>query len=151
MRVIYSPEGAEQRAWNFDLTRLRASEAEGIEKVWRAGGGEPATLEGWRGFIMMGSARAQRILVWFLLRKEAPTLKFQDFDPFVGEIEVQLSSKELRESLVGVEKSKARTGDEKAAREAKIEQFHAWIEEAEDEERARGEEPQPVDPTQTTR
>lgn len=133
MKVKYSPEGGGVREWEFAAAKVRASDAEMVENRWR-GHGEPQTFEGWRANLMQGSARAARILLWLLLKRETHTLRFEDVDPLMGEIELDLDLAEMREIRESVSGKRAKTPVE---REEKLERL-AVLDELIAEEEAAG-------------
>lgn len=91
MYVTYAPEdGSPPREWDFDPGRIRASEAEVLERQF---GGN------WDEFqlgVQAGNMRARRVMLWHLIRRDHPTLRFDDApDFFADELKVQFTSKEL--------------------------------------------------------
>lgn len=75
MLVIYSPEGASPREWEFKPDEAWSFETELIESV----GGQ--TWLSWDGFLAMlgvDNTKAQRALLWMLLRRDDPKLRFSD-------------------------------------------------------------------------
>ncbi|GIH98090.1 hypothetical protein [Planobispora takensis] len=92
MFVTYRPEDGTEQRWTFDPGRVRASQAEAIEK--RAG--EP--WDAWLFAVQAGNMRARRVLLWHLLRLDHPALKFEDTpDFYAGELVVEHSVAELTE------------------------------------------------------
>ncbi|GGS87673.1 hypothetical protein GCM10010156_52740 [Planobispora rosea] len=92
MFVTYRPEDGAEQKWIFDPRRVRASQAEAIEK--RAG--EP--WDAWLVAVQAGNMRARRVLLWHLLRLDHPALKFEDVpDFYAGELVVEHSVAELTE------------------------------------------------------
>jgi len=92
MRVTYAPEGGAEQVWDFDPKRVRASEAEAIER--RAG----ESWDAWLLNVQSGQMRARRVLLWHLLRRDHPTLRYEDTpDFFAGEVVVEHTRAELEE------------------------------------------------------
>lgn len=92
MFVTYQPEGQEPTKWDFDPGRVRAAEAEMIEK--RYGG----NWDAWRNDVRSGSAKARRVLLWHLLRRQHHTLRYEDTPDFLmAEVLVEHSVAELVE------------------------------------------------------
>lgn len=90
MHVTYKPEGGDVQRWTVDLGRIRQSEAELIEKRYGQ------NWEKFRADVQSGSARARRVLLWHLLRRQHHTLRFEDVPDFrVGELLVEHSAEEL--------------------------------------------------------
>ena len=82
MHVSYTPSNpadGDRQAWDFDPGRVRASEAEVIEK--RSGVRWETFLADVRG----GSIKARRVLLWHLLRRAHPGLKFEDTPDFYAD------------------------------------------------------------------
>lgn len=82
MRIAYTPKSpadGDPQTWEFNPGRIRASEAEAIEK--RYGGRWEAFLADVKG----GSMRARRVLLWHLLRTAHPALKFEDTPDFYAD------------------------------------------------------------------
>lgn len=82
MRIAYTPKSAadgDAQTWIFEPGRIRASEAEQIEK--RYGGRWEDFLADVKG----GSMRARRVLLWHLLRTAHPGLKFEDVPDFYAD------------------------------------------------------------------
>ncbi|MET9301786.1 hypothetical protein ABZX66_20930 [Micromonospora aurantiaca] len=90
MHVTYSPADGETQRWEFDPGKVRASQAELIEK--RFGG----NWDSFRTEVQAGSIRARRVLLWHLLTREHHTLRFEDTpDFYAGELVVEHSAQEL--------------------------------------------------------
>lgn len=90
MWVTYQPESGDQQEWEFDADRVRAAEAELIEKRY----GE--TWEMWKAGIQQGSIRARRVLLWHLMRRQHHTLRYEDTpDFYTGEVVVEYNTTEL--------------------------------------------------------
>lgn len=91
MLVTYRPEGQPEQAWEFDPGRVRAAEAELVEK--RAG----QHWAQWVSAVQSGSIRARRILLWHLLKQVHHTLRFEDTpDFYADEVGVEYGVGELR-------------------------------------------------------
>ncbi len=92
MIVTYAPEGGAAQRWEFNPQRVRASEAEAIEK--RAG----ETWDAWLVGVQSGSMKARRVLLWHMLRRDHPTVRYEDVpDFYAGEVLVEHTSAELTE------------------------------------------------------
>ncbi|MDM4722747.1 hypothetical protein QTQ03_25275 [Micromonospora sp. WMMA1363] len=112
MWVTYRPEDqpdeAEQR-WEFNSERVRTSEAEIIEKRYGA------NWDTWRNDVRSGSAKARRVLLWHLLRREHPRLRYEDTPDFLmAELLVEHSVAELLELRDRLAKAKV---DDESMRE----------------------------------
>ena len=102
MDVTYKPEDGSVQRWSFNSGRVRTGEAEQIEA--RAG----MRYEEWVLGVQSGSARARRVLLWHLLRRDHPKLRFEDTpDFYVDELVVEYDVVELRDLLARLDDPKA--------------------------------------------
>jgi hypothetical protein len=100
MLVTYKPEGQEPRSWTFDPGRVRLSEAAAVEKHYGA------SWEQFAAEVQAGSAKARRVLLWFLMRREHSTLRFDDTpDLWLEELVLEHTVEELRAVRDRVEKT----------------------------------------------
>jgi hypothetical protein len=100
MFVIYTPDGQDAQRWEWEPKKVRGLEAEEIEA--RA----DVTWDQFQMKLMEGSARCRRVLLWHLQKKTHATLKLEDVDYAMGELQVEFSAPELhllRERLVDAE------------------------------------------------
>lgn len=89
MWFIYKPEDGEPQEWWFDPQKVRAREAEAIEK---------RTGWDWGEFgqhLIQGSTLARRALLWTYQRRLHPTLRFEDVDFAMDEVELSPSVEEV--------------------------------------------------------
>lgn len=98
MQITYSPDGGDSLVFTYKARLLKASQAEILEK--RTGW----TLEQFDAKVKQGSTLARKALLWLFMIGKHPSLKFEDFDFTVGDVEVQLDKSELAELLEGAEK-----------------------------------------------
>lgn len=90
MFVTYAPEGEEPQRWAFDPRKVRASEAEAVER--QAG----ESWDSWLVQLQKGGMRARRVLLWHMLRGQHPALRFEDTpDFYAGDLTVEYSLAEL--------------------------------------------------------
>jgi hypothetical protein len=90
--VTYSPEDGTPQSWEFDPDRVKQSEGEMCEK--RFGGNWSEFVTG----VQAGSLKARKVLLWHLLRRQHPMLRFEDVPDFLtGELKVEHSVTELTE------------------------------------------------------
>lgn len=89
MIIVYRPEGGEEQ--RFDTRMLRTSEAQIVERTvdmrWaqvKAGLREddPAAMRG---------------VVWVLMKRQTPSLRFSEFDPGVEELSARFDLREVAE------------------------------------------------------
>lgn len=91
MKVTYrEAKDAEPRVWVFDPEEVPQSQAEMIEK--RYGRNWDAFLQD----VRQGSAKARKVLLWHLLRRELHTLRYEDTPDFrMGAVVVEHTLDEL--------------------------------------------------------
>lgn len=112
MLVTYKPEDNPEdvKSWVFKPGRVRQSEAAVIEKVYG---------QNWDQFCaeaQAGSIRARRVLLWHLMRRDHPVLRFEDVpDIYTDELLVEHSVEELRVVRERVEKSGLSEADREMA------------------------------------
>ena len=115
MFVTYKPEGNDPQIWEFDPNRVRASQAEMVEKRY----GQP-----WDVFLrdlIKGSMMARRVLLWHLTRLAHHTLRFEDTpDFYAAELTVEFSRAELEDFRRQAEASKNLSDDERTMALAQI-------------------------------
>ncbi|MGW7239739.1 hypothetical protein [Streptomyces sp. NPDC054804] len=90
MIIFYEPADGTPQRFEAGHGRLRASEIQVIERT----AGEP-----WAKIkeqISDGNLNAMRVVVWALLKRSQPALKFGEFDPFEGELRSRLDEREVR-------------------------------------------------------
>lgn len=103
MRLVYKPEGQEEpQRWTVALGKFRSLEVEHIEKLtgWDYGSDYQMRL-------LKGNMLARRALLFTLLRREHPHLKFTDVDFAADEAELEFDVAELRDFRKAAESSKA--------------------------------------------
>lgn len=109
MHVIYAPEDGDKQEWTWDPGRVKASEGQVLlsqygEKNW------DLFVQG----IRQNDLHARRVLLWHLIRRTHPLVKFADVpDFYADEITVEFSAAELAELLDKVAASPA-PADQKA-------------------------------------
>jgi hypothetical protein len=102
--IIYAPEGAEEQ--HLDAGRLRASE---IQIVERTAAGRWADI---KAAMSEGEINAMRTVAWVIKKRAEPGLRYNDFDPWEGELRVRLDAREVRAYADGiVEKYRADPDD----------------------------------------
>jgi hypothetical protein len=89
MFVTYTPEGDKGQTWAHHPDEMRSLEQDLVEKY--AG----TSFSQWTKDVLSGGAKARRVLLWLLLRKEHRGLKFGDVDFAWSELVVEPSRQEL--------------------------------------------------------
>lgn len=81
MRIIYTPKGENPRI--FDLNDIDADlEGPEYELIEGAGGEQWDTFGGWFDQLSREGYRAAKALIWVLLRRENPSLGFEELARF---------------------------------------------------------------------
>lgn len=96
MKLVYAPEGAEPREFDFDPSRLMSPEIEVIERQ------TGMTYGQWIEAMGNGSFTAFHGLLYIMLKRTAPTLKWNDVQFSVSDIDFQMDDEEaaaLRKAL----------------------------------------------------
>lgn len=120
MFIKYTPsEGEEQQQFYFQLAKLMSVEAEKIEEItsW--------SFEEFQQQLMRGSARARRVLLWILLKRQHPTMRLTDINVPVDAITVDFDRDEFDAMLAEFEKARAANPDD-ASLDRTIAQFTTW-------------------------
>lgn len=92
MKLIWLPEGQEQREWDFEPAKLLTPEAEALEA---AGGDMWDTFERFGELFLRGNLRARRVTLWIMRRRTERGLKLHDVVVRPNEIIVTYSDAEL--------------------------------------------------------
>lgn len=89
MQFTFRPEGAEPRTWSFRPERLMSAEAEAIERQtgW--------TYQEFGERLIKGSVMARRALLWVLLKREDPPLRYSQVDHPAGSMSLDYERAEL--------------------------------------------------------
>jgi hypothetical protein len=88
VKFIYKPEGAKPREWPFDPAKLMSPEIEAIERH------TGFTFQGWAEAIGNGSFIAIHGLLYVMLKREAPTLRWDDVQFSASEIDMVMEAAE---------------------------------------------------------
>ncbi len=108
MLVTYKPEGTEPKTWKWTPGRVLVSECAIVEKVYGK------TWEMFAAEVQQGSARARRVLLWHLQRRDHPMLRFEDApDFYADELSIGYDEGELRSMRDEVADNAGLTGTER--------------------------------------
>lgn len=99
MRLIYSPDGEQAQEWTYSPGKIRAAEAELLEK--RTG----MTWGDFNQQLARGNVLARRALLWHFLRQTHSILRFEDVDFAMDELEIRFDKREF--ALMRAEMEKA--------------------------------------------
>ena len=92
MKFIYKPEGAEPMKWDYDPARLMSPEAEAIERHTGMTFGEFNVKCG------QGSFTAIHGLLYVMLKREYPTLKYDEVQFCLDDIDFEPDDDDSEES-----------------------------------------------------
>jgi hypothetical protein len=100
MIVTYRPDGGDERTWTYAPDDLPYAEAEQLEDVLAI------TFDEFKGRVIAGGAKARRALLWVLLRRDNPKLRFSDVQlKRTGELVVEFEAPEIAKLREGVLKN----------------------------------------------
>ena len=96
-QFIYKPEGVEPKSWDFDPSKLMNPEAEAIERH------TGMTFVEWVQSLGKSSMLALHGLLFVFLKREIPTLKWDDVQFSISEVDLEMSDEESAEALAQIE------------------------------------------------
>ncbi|MCZ7413036.1 hypothetical protein [Streptomyces sp. WMMC897] len=103
MKVTYSPEDGEQQVFEYNPNKLLSAEREALEK--RTGRPFNEFAMG----VLRGNSLCRRALLHVLLKRQHPTIRFDDVDFCWDELTVEMTKGEIE---LAVEHMRAKGGDE---------------------------------------
>jgi hypothetical protein len=112
-KFVYKPEGVEPKSWDFDPNKLMNPEAEAIERHTGMTYGE------WQDALGRNSMLAFHGLLFVFLKREIHTLKWDDVQFSISELDLELSDEEAAEALAELEK-KIANGETLDASESRL-------------------------------
>lgn len=113
MRFVYRPDGVEPRSWEFEPAKMMSPEAEAIERLTKM------TFVQWQSAVQDGSMLAIRALLWVLLKRSNPGIKFESLEFSMGEIDWELGEQE-RVDVIRVLTAKQDSGEALTLEEAQL-------------------------------
>lgn len=130
MYLVYHPEGqTEPTRWKYNPRKIMSAERESIER---------RTERNWSEFtkdVVQGSSLCRRALLFTYLKREHPTVKWDDVDFAWDELKLEYSKAELIELRNTI--SESATGDTRAATLEKLDaEIADAFEDPEDEGKA---------------
>lgn len=130
MYLVYKPEGSEEpKRWKYQPKKLMSAEREKLERL---------TDRNYSEFtkdVVAGNALCRRALLFVFLKREHPTVRFEDVDFAWDELTLEYSKGELR--LIRAEVSESVSGEKAAAVLGKLdEQIAEAYEDPDDEGKA---------------
>lgn len=112
MLIVYRPALGSEQTWEYKPQKMLNAEAAAIEKVtgW--------TYEEFGEKFMSGSVIAKQALLWVLRKRTEPTLRYNDVEFAVDELEHELDDDEKRKVIERLDSSDLSAEDKAAYREA---------------------------------
>jgi len=89
MYLIYKPAEDDVQKFEFKPAKVSAFEAEAVEDATGMDWDDVTTK------LLKGNVKARRALLWMMLKRTHPKLKFSDVSFSLGELELQLDLEEL--------------------------------------------------------
>ena len=97
MFFVYKPEGAQERRWEFEPTKLMSPEAEAIER------NTGMTYQQWTQAVRDGSMLALHGLLYVMLKRTEPTLKWESVQFCLDSVDFELDDDETAEAIANLE------------------------------------------------
>lgn len=101
MKFVYKPEGVEPREWDFSPEKLMSPEAEAIERLTGMTFGE------WAEAVRKGSITALHGLLYVMLKRQSPTMKYDEVQFNLSELDFVLDDRETADAIAGLEVKQA--------------------------------------------
>lgn len=104
MQFTYRPDGAEAKVWEFKPNKLMSPESEAIERLtgW--------TFPEWQEYLDRGSVRAFHALLYVFMKRDIPTLKYDEVQFSMSEVELDLDQGE-KDEIVARLRERAAAGE----------------------------------------
>jgi hypothetical protein len=112
-RFVYKPEGVDPKSWDFDPNKLMNPEAEAIERLTGMTYGE------WLQALGKSSMLALHGLLYVMLKREIPTLKWDDVQFSMSEVDIEVDDEEGAELLEALD-ARVAAGDELTPEESAL-------------------------------
>jgi hypothetical protein len=96
MLVIYEPVDGERQEFEYHPNELLSFDSEAIEDV---GGPTWADYEEFGERLSSGNLKARRAILWIMLRRQNPKLRFSDLVVRVDEVNIDADADDLRTYL----------------------------------------------------
>ena len=105
MIITYQPEGAQPTTWDFKPQKLLNAEAEAIERHtgW--------TFDEFQDRLMKGSVLAMRALLFVMLKRGDPTLKWDAVQFALGDVKLDMDDAEAQQVLAELQ-TRQRDGED---------------------------------------
>ena len=94
MFLVYQPEGSDEpKRWPYNPRKLMTAEREAIERRC------DMTFAEFTQAVLKGSSLARRALLWVMLKREHPTMKFDDVEFAWDELKLEYSKGEYDQMI----------------------------------------------------
>lgn len=103
MLFVYQPEGAARTAWEFEPNKLMSPEAEAIERH------TGMTYNEWTQAVTKGSMLALHGLLYVMLKRKEPTLKWDSVQFCLDDVDFELDDTETADAIAKLEAEPALT------------------------------------------
>lgn len=104
MILRYTPKDGAPQLWDLSTVRFLSSEGETVERTI---GVEWSDACSRNALVLRKSVTARRALLWVLLKRNQPALRYSAFDPAIDEIDVTLGADDLAELTAEAEEELA--------------------------------------------
>jgi hypothetical protein len=132
--LVYQPEGSEEpQRWVYNPRKLMSAEREALERRT----GEP--FAEFTQSVVKGSSVARRALLWVMLKRDHPTMKYDDVDFAWEELKLEYSKQEYAQMIADA--SENLTGEQ---RTLALQGLQSELESAEDDPEQTGKVLPPV-------
>ncbi|SET43514.1 hypothetical protein [Nonomuraea wenchangensis] len=111
MIVTYTPQGGTAQTWTYKQDELTSAEAELIEDS------TGLTIEEFDAELIKGRTKCKRALLWLQMRKDHPSLRFNEVEFRVGDLKTEYDNDEKALLRDAIEKSDLPESQKKAALE----------------------------------
>lgn len=98
MLLVYKPDGTDEpQVFPYNPRKLMSVERELIEKI------SGKLYAEWSQDVVRGGSRARRVLLYIMLKRQHPTIKYDDVDFAWDELTLQQSKQEYDELIAQIE------------------------------------------------
>lgn len=124
MKLVYTPDGDQEQSWVYKPGKVRAGDAELIERRSGMPWGE------FNQALARGSILCRRALLWHFLRRTHPTLRFEDVDFALDELKLEFDREELAAVREQVATTKLPEGTPEELRDVMLAELDKQVAEA---------------------
>lgn len=114
MKVTYSPDDGDEQVFDYNPNKLLSAEREALEK--RTG----KSFQDFAMGVLRGNALCRRALLHVLLKRQHPTIAFDDVDFCWDELTVEMTKGEI---TLAVERLREKNGDDNELAEAMLRDY----------------------------